>query len=592
MKKIGLLRALLFCITINTFLFAKPIDNNIYQKINGKAIVDCLGKVGSFILNNLRELGLFASAIILYKNVTSLDKKIDMTNMPKEDKNQLKKEATKLLLNPFEFGKIKDYFEEIFSLPWGITTTDNYDIKHAKQILDEDHYGLEKIKEQILDFIALRSLSKDDHAPILCFVGPPGTGKTSLGKSIARSLGRKYARIALGGISDESEIRGFSRTYVGSMPGRIIKTMKKVYSDNPVIVLDEIDKITSQSSHNGNPAAAMLEVLDPEQNKRFHDKYLEIPYDLSQVMFIATANDINAIPRPLRDRMKIIKVTGYTCSEKIRIAQQHLVKKALEESGLVGLNSQITDAVLEKLITGYTRESGVRELKRIIKTLCVKIARGIIENSKLISLSPKDLEKHLGPQLFTEEGLNRKNKIGVVNGLAVTETGGTMLKVEAALLPGFGEKLILTGQLGDVMKESAQIALSYVKAHAKQFGIDDSIFFTHDLHIHFPEGATPKDGPSAGISMLTAIISAFTGQAVDAAYAMTGEINLCGEVMPIGGVKEKILAAKRNNISHIILPKQNERDLIEIKDITKDLDVILVSHVDEVLKRVLLPKGA
>ncbi|HEB41641.1 MAG TPA: AAA family ATPase, partial [Candidatus Dependentiae bacterium] len=340
MKKRNILWILLSCIIINTSLFTKHISNN--------------------------------------DSIQDICQKIDMLAMPQESKNQVKDEVYRLeRIQPSEAAGIVDYLECVLSLPWGITTEDNYNIKRAKRILDKDHYGLEKIKEQILDFIALKNLNKDNHAPILCFVGPPGTGKTSLGKSIARSLGKKYARIALGGINDEAEVRGHRRTYIGSMPGRIIKTIKNVGSSNPVIILDEIDKILSHSSYSGNPSAAMLEVLDPEQNKEFYDNYLEIPFDLSQVMFIATANDISTIPRPLRDRMEIIEVTGYTCSEKIKIAQQHLVKKALEESGLVGLNIQITDAILEKLIIGYTWESGVRQLKRMIKTLCAKIARGI-----------------------------------------------------------------------------------------------------------------------------------------------------------------------------------------------------------------------
>jgi len=489
-----------------------------------------------------------------------------------------------LCLIPALFHACKPaHFWYVRSLSWGIETEDNLNITHAKQILDEDHYGLEKIKEKILDFISIKNLNKDENAPILCFVGPPGTGKTSLGKSIARSLGRKYGRIALGGVQDGAEIRGRS---FGDKPGCLMKTIKDAGSCNPVILLDEIDKM---SCYSGNPAAVMLEVLDPEQNREFHDNYLDISFDLSKIMFIATANDISAIPRPLLDRMEIIEVDGYTDEEKIKIAQQHLIKKIIEESGLKDKNVRISNDVLQKLITGYTRESGVRQLGRTLKTLCSKIARGLVEKDELISITTQNLEKHLGPQTFTEEELNGISKIGVSNGLAWTTYGGTMLKIEAILMPGKG-KLILTGQLSDVMKESARAALSYAQAHAQKFDIDDQIFTTHDLHIHFPAGAIPKDGPSAGITILTTIISVLTGRAVNAEYAMTGELNLSGDVMPIGGVKEKILAAKRNNVPHIILPKANKRDLVEIENIIQGIDIILVNHVDEVLKRVLLPK--
>jgi len=513
---------------------------------------------------------------------------IDTLPVSAEIKKQIKNEMDDCSKRRDKIQKSRlDY---IFSLPWRKTTQDNLSISHAKRTLDEDHSGLEKIKEQILDFISIKNLKKDGPSPILCFVGPPGTGKTSIGKSIARSLGRKYGSIALGGLRDEIEIRGSRLTFEAAMPGRIIQTIKRLGSCNPVIVLDEIDKIPSHFSHSGNPSAAILEVLDPEQNKVFHDNYLNIPFDLSKVMFIATANDISAMSRPLRDRMKIIEVDGYTDEEKIKIAQQHLIKKIIEESGLKDKNIRISDDVLQKLITDYTRESGVRQLGRTLKRLCSKIAREFVEKDKLISITTHNLEEHLGPQTFTQEESNKINKIGVSNGLAWTAYGGTMLKIEVILMPGKG-KLILTGQLGDVMKESAQTALSYARAHAQEFGIDDQIFTRHDLHIHFPAGAIPKDGPSAGITILTTIISALTGRAVNAEYAMTGELNLSGDVMPIGGVKEKILAAKRNNIPHIILPKANKRDLVEIENITHDTDVILVSHVNEVLKRVLLPEA-
>ncbi len=481
----------------------------------------------------------------------------------------------------------RNYLDWLLALPWGQYTQDNLDIKHARQILEEDHYGLKDIKERILDFISIRNLKRDGDTPILCFAGPPGTGKTSLGKSIARSLGRKFVRISLGGVKDEAEIRGHRRTYVGAMPGRFIQAIRKAGSCNPVMVVDEIDKLGAD--FRGDPSAAMLEVLDPQQNKTFYDNFLGVPFDLSQVIFIATANNTDIISDPLRDRMEIIRLSGYTLDEKVNISKQNLVKRAIVDSGLEQHNPEFSDDVLKEIVMSYTREAGVRQLERTIRKLCSKAARILVEENRLISFCEKSLATYLGPPKFIEDGANRHDEIGISNGLAWTSYGGEMIRIEAVLMPGKG-KLILTGQLGSVMQESAQAALSYARSHAKEFSVSERIFTTHDLHIHVPAGAVPKDGPSAGITMLSAILSVLTKRPISARYAMTGEVDLHGNVMPIGGVKEKILAAKRNGISQIIIPHRNKNDLIELDEtVTKDIDIILVEHVDQVLDRVLVP---
>lgn len=481
----------------------------------------------------------------------------------------------------------RNYLEWIFALPWSTQTEDNLDLTHAKAVLDDEHYGLKDIKDRILDFISVRNLKTNGFAPILCLVGPPGTGKTSLGQSIANSLGRKYARISLGGVKDEAEIRGHRRTYVGAMPGRFIQAIKKAGSKNPLIVIDELDKIGSD--FRGDPSAAMLEVLDPQQNKTFYDNYLGVPFDLSHVLFIATANSIDTISEPLRDRLEIIDLSGYMLDEKINIAKKHLITKALAETGLDQHKIVLDDAVLKDIVMNYTRESGVRQLERLIKKLCSKTARSLVESKELIVITSDNVEQYLGPRRFLEEEQSKLDQVGISNGLAWTAYGGEIIKIEAVLMPGKG-KLILTGQLGDVMKESAQAAMTYARAHAKEFGITDLLFTKNDLHIHVPAGAVPKDGPSAGITMLTAILSCLTGRRINAQYVMTGELNLRGEVMPIGGVKEKILAAIRNNVPHVIIPQRNKQDLIGIENITSDINVILVGHADEVLRHVLMPK--
>jgi len=509
--------------------------------------------------------------------------------LPEKIKAEMTKQLNKLeRISPesMEASVTRNHIEWVLSMPWGITTNDNLDIAHAKKVLDEDHYGLDEIKERILDFISIKNLKKDGISPILCFTGAPGVGKTSLGKSIARALGRNFHRISLGGVKDESEIRGHRRTYVGAMPGRFIQGLKKSKSMNPVILIDELDKIGSD--FRGDPSAAMLEILDPQQNYEFYDNYLGIPFDMSQVLFIATSNDISSLSAPLRDRMEIIELSGYTTEEKIEIAKLHLTQQAIVEAGLNHKNFILSDAVLREIITSYTRESGVRNLTQQIKKLCSKVARHFVEKQEIILISTENLEQHLGAKRFVDELTHIKNMVGITNGLAWTSFGGEVLKIEALLMPGSG-KLILTGQLGDVMKESAQAAMSYARSHAQEFAINDDKFTKFDLHIHVPAGAVPKDGPSAGITMLTSILSALTNRPIDASFAMTGELNLRGQVMPIGGIKEKLLAAKRNHMTSIILPEQNRNDFASIKDFVHDINVIWVSHANEVLDKVLLP---
>jgi len=526
------------------------------------------------------------------EDLETLREEIETKPLPEAIKAEMMKQINKLeRISPdsMEASVTRNHIEWVLSLPWGIYTADNLDINHAKKVLDEDHYGLADIKDRILDFISIKNLKQNGPTPILCFTGAPGVGKTSLGKSIAKALGRNFYRISLGGVKDESEMRGHRRTYVGAMPGRFIQGIKKAKSMNPVILIDELDKIGSD--FRGDPSAAMLEILDPQQNSEFYDNYLGIPFDLSNVMFIATSNDISAISAPLRDRMEIIELSGYTTEEKVAIAKNHLVYQAVIDSGLDHKHFQLSDEVIHNIITGYTRESGVRNLAQQIKKLCSKAARTFVEKQQALSITKDSLENHLGPRRFVDDIIDTKNLVGITNGLAWTSFGGEVLKIEALMMPGSG-KLILTGQLGDVMKESAQAAMSYARSHAKEFHIPDDMFTKYDLHIHVPAGAVPKDGPSAGITMLTSILSALTNRPIDASFAMTGELNLRGDVMPIGGVKEKLLAAKRNHLSSIILPEQNKNEYPVIKDFTEGINVIWVSHANEVLDKVLLPNPA
>lgn len=524
------------------------------------------------------------------EEVEAMREKLAALQIPEATHKEIARQLSRLertAPDSMEAAVIRNHLEWVFALPWNKETEDNLDLQHAKEVLEEEHHGLKEIKDRILDFLSVRILKKDGLSPILCLVGPPGTGKTSLGKSIAKSLGREYVRISLGGVKDEAEIRGHRRTYVGAMPGRFIQALRKAQSKNPIIVIDELDKIGVD--FRGDPSAAMLEVLDPQQNQLFYDNYLGLPFDLSKVMFIATANSLDTISVPLRDRMEIIDLSGYTVEEKISIAQKHLIPKALQDTGLDHKVTKFNKELITDIIVNYTRESGVRQCERLIRKLCSKTARALVENKKALVLSCKNLDLYLGPRKFIEEKVSSVDQIGITNGLAWTSYGGEMLKIEAILMPGKG-KLLLTGQLGDVMKESAQAALSYARAHAKEFGIDNRLFSNHDLHIHVPAGATPKDGPSAGITMLTSILSALTGRPISAQYAMTGELNLRGEVMAIGGVKEKILAAKRNRMSCVIFPLENQHDIVGMEDITKDINVVWVKHADEVMQHVLLQK--
>ena len=514
-------------------------------------------------------------------------KKAEGKNWPADISKTFYKEADKLdNLNPQspEFNVLLNYLQTLVSLPWGEYTTDDLDLKRAQKILDQDHYGMEKVKERILEYMAVLALRGDLKSPILCLYGPPGVGKTSLGKSIASAMKRKYVRVSLGGLHDEAEIRGHRRTYIGAMPGRIIKSIQKAGSSNPVFILDEIDKVT-QMTHNGDPASAMLEVLDPEQNNAFHDNYLDVDYDLSKVLFIATANNLSTIPRPLLDRMEIIEVSGYITEEKIEIAKRHLIPRELDNTGqnVKGLKPTFNKAAIEMIIERYTRESGVRQLEKQINKALRKIAykRQLEDHADYKKITPAEIEDLLGKPPFYRDIYQGNDYAGVVTGLAWTSVGGEILFIETSLSKGKGNKLTLTGNLGDVMKESAILALEYVKAHAETLNIDYRIFDNWNIHIHVPEGATPKDGPSAGITIATSIASALTQRKVRKNTAMTGEITLRGKVLPVGGIKEKILAAKRAGITDIVMCRENEKDILEIPDIyLKGVTPILpVMHV-------------
>ncbi len=522
--------------------------------------------------------------------VTTLKDKIEQAGMPESVKETALKELDryeKIPSSSAESAVIRNYMEWLLSLPWTHATEDQLDLKHSEAILDADHYGLEKVKERVLEYLAVQKLTQSLKGPILCLVGPPGVGKTSLAKSIAKSLNRNFVRVSLGGVRDESEIRGHCRTYVGAMPGRIIQGMKKAGTINPVFLLDEIDKMSND--FRGDPSSAMLEVLDPEQNHNFSDHYIEEPYDLSKVMFIATANNLSTIPGPLLDRMEIISIAGYTELEKVHIAKEHLLQKQIKEHGLSKGNLQLRDEALIKLIRMYTREAGVRSLERQLAALCRKSAKIIVsgEQNKVI-LTEKRLEEFLGKPKFRYGLAELEDQLGVATGLAYTAFGGDTLSIEVSVNPGKG-KLILTGQLGDVMKESAQAAFSYIRSRAKELKIDPEFNEKNDIHIHVPEGAVPKDGPSAGITMATALVSALTGRAVRKNVGMTGEITLRGRVLPIGGLKEKSLSAHRAGLTTIIIPKENEKDLDDIPEsVRNDLNYVLVAHLDEVLKHALV----
>lgn len=511
--------------------------------------------------------------------------KLEKGNYPEEIKDKIKKEISRLEKMPnmaAETSVVRTYIECLLSLPWGVYTEDNLDINHAEDILNADHFGLDKVKERILEYLSIRKLTDSIKGPILCLVGPPGVGKTSLARSIAKAVDRKFVRVSLGGVRDEAEIRGHRRTYVGAMPGRIIQGMRTAGSSNPVFLLDEIDKMNAD--FRGDPSAALLEVLDPEQNNTFSDHYVENAFDLSKVLWVVTANTVHNIPRPLRDRMEVINIAGYTEEEKIQIAKRYLIEKQLKEHGLNNKQVSIADNTIQKVISEYTRESGVRSLERSIANLCRKAARKIVqEEKKSIKITVQNLHTFLGSAKYHKRQAENKDQVGVSTGLAWTEVGGDVLPTEVSILKGKGN-LILTGQLGDVMKESAQAGLSYIRSRVEKLGIEPDFYEKNDIHIHLPEGAIPKDGPSAGITMATAVVSALTGKKVRTDVAMTGEITLRGRVLPIGGLKEKVLAAHRLGIKTIILPKENKRDMDDIpNNIRKQLEFVLVEHMDEVL---------
>jgi ATP-dependent Lon protease len=507
-----------------------------------------------------------------------------------------KRELKKLqMMSPMsaEATVVRNYLEWITMLPWGEASEERYDVDEAQRILEEDHYGLKKIKERIVEYLAVQALVKKIKGPILCFVGPPGTGKTSLGKSVARATGRKFIRLSLGGVRDEAEIRGHRRTYIGALPGKIIQSLRKVGASNPVFLLDEVDKMSSD--FRGDPASALLEVLDPEQNFMFNDHYLDLDYDLSDVMFITTANLLSGIPLPLQDRMEIIELSSYTEFEKLNIAMRYLAPRQIKECGLEEVDIDITEGAIRTIINHYTREAGVRNLEREISSVCRKIARKVVKEDKgqKISIGVRDVPQYLGVPKFSVGKKEDGDRIGLVNGLAVTSVGGDLLPTEVSVLPGKG-KSILTGRLGDVMQESAQAALSYVRSRSKRIGLKDDFYQHIDVHIHFPEGAVPKDGPSAGITSATCLVSALAKVPVRSDVAMTGEITLRGRVLPIGGLKEKILAAHRGRVNTVIMPKENRKDIHEIPlRVLKSMRLVLVEHMDDVLSEALAdPKMA
>lgn len=505
---------------------------------------------------------------------------------PKEVNEKLKKEVSRFkssLNSPAESGVIRTYIETLLEMPWDKAGKDNQDIKYAEEVLEADHYGLEQVKERILEFLAVRSLTKKGESPILCLVGPPGTGKTSIARSLAKALKKPYVRISLGGVRDEAEIRGHRKTYVGAMPGRIANGIRQAGVKNPLMLLDEIDKVSTD--YKGDTFSALLEVLDSEQNYKFRDHYLEVPLDLSEVLFIATANSLQTIPRPLLDRMEVIEVTSYTGNEKLHIATEHLIPKQLEKNGLKKEQLKISKNAVWKIASNYTKEAGVRQLEREIGNICRKAAKEILTTGKKsVTITEKNLFKYLGKEKFMYQMANAADEIGIVRGLAWTSVGGDTLQIEVNVMPGKGE-IMLTGQLGDVMKESARTGISYIRSVSRDYQIADDFFEKHDIHVHIPEGAVPKDGPSAGITMATAMLSAITEQKVRADIAMTGEVTLRGRVLPIGGLKEKLLAAKNAGIKTVLVPKKNLADVEELsQEITKGFEILPVEHMEEVLK--------
>ena len=518
--------------------------------------------------------------------------KTEKLQASKEVKEKIREEIRRLQNasnNPSESGVIRGYLEVLLGLPWDKMSRDNKDLSKARRILEADHYGLEKVKERILEYLAVRTLTKKGDSPILCLVGPPGTGKTSIARSVAKALNKKYIRICLGGVRDEAEIRGHRRTYVGAMPGRIAQSLRQAGVKNPLMLLDEIDKVSSD--YKGDTASALLEVLDSEQNNKFTDHYVELPIDLSEVLFIATANDVQTIPRPLLDRMELIEISSYTENEKMHIAKEHLVPKQLKANGLKPEQLTISDKALGEIISGYTKEAGVRSLERKIGQICRRAALKILEqHEEKVNVTQKNLEEYLGRKRYNFQMKNPQPEVGIVRGLAWTSVGGDTLQIEVNIMPGRGG-FKLTGQLGDVMKESAEAGISYIRSVAKKYGIKEEFFKKHDIHIHIPEGAVPKDGPSAGITMATAMISAITKVPVRADVAMTGEITLRGRILPIGGLKEKLLAAKKAGIKTVLVPGKNKPDVQEMdQEITEGLEILFAESMEEVLKTALVPR--
>ncbi|MHB8138304.1 MAG: endopeptidase La [Smithellaceae bacterium] len=522
-----------------------------------------------------------------FKNeIADLEKRLKQKKLSEEALKKVRQEIKKLqMMSPMsaEATVVRNYIDWLLDMPWSDVTENKYKLKESENILDEDHYGLKKVKERIIEYLAVQTLVKKNKGPILCLVGPPGVGKTSIAKSVARATNRKFVRISLGGVRDEAEIRGHRRTYIGAMPGKIIQSLKKAGSNNPVFCLDEVDKLSSD--FRGDPSSALLEVLDPEQNFAFNDNYLDVDYDLSDILFITTANVLQTIPAPLQDRMEVIRIAGYTEQEKLQIARKFLLTKEMEANGLIADNIEFSKGAVLRIIRQYTREAGVRNLEREIASVCRKVAKEIVSNAthKKIVISSKNIQKYLGVPKFRHGETEEKNQIGLATGLAWTEVGGELLAIEASVMEGTG-RMVMTGKLGDVMQESVQAALTYIRARAEKFGLAKNFYKKIDIHVHVPEGAIPKDGPSAGIAMATSIASALMKKKVRADLAMTGEITLRGRVLPIGGLKEKILAAHRGNIKIVIIPKDNEKDLAEVPhNVQNALKIVFVEHIDEVL---------
>lgn len=521
-----------------------------------------------------------------YADISGYETAVEKLNADEVVKEKIRKEINRLKMvmhSSAESAVERNYIETLLEMPWNEQSQDNLDLKFAEEVLNREHFGLEKVKERILEYLAVRMLTGKGDAPIVCLVGPPGTGKTSIAKSVAEALNKKYVRICLGGVRDEAEIRGHRKTYIGAMPGRIANALKEAGVNNPLMLLDEIDKVSSD--YKGDTSSALLEVLDPEQNKHFREHYVELPIDLSNVLFIATANDVSGIPRPLLDRMELIEISGYTVNEKFHIAKEYLMSKQYMTNGLTKKQLTISDTALKDIIKYYTREAGVRNLERQIGTLCRKAAKEILQQEiTTVKVSGQNLEQYLGKRKFRQDKVNEKDDIGIVRGLAWTSVGGDTLQIEVNVMPGKGE-IVLTGKLGDVMKESAMAGMSYIRSVAEQYAIEASYFQEHDIHIHIPEGAVPKDGPSAGITMATAVLSAITNIPVRCKIAMTGEITLRGRVLPIGGLKEKLLAAKLAGINKVLVPIDNEKDVEEVpQEITDGLEICLVSSMDEVIQ--------